>query len=200
MKAYKTYLPVFTGFYNTIFEPSDCDIDSELDYINDSRKNLKKAPLKDADDLEFEYKEFELNTATGCVDYVETILKDLGLPCKITNEVINSPKYYNFANDSINIDIEIDLDLVKSYLVENLDLFTIYIKDKYTSCSGFISSYSNDATDWLKFEIDNNTDHCIGSCLDFIIKNEVSEPEMDMYYNIADNYLLCSNANDLIQL
>lgn len=193
MDAYKTYLPIFQGFYNTIFEP---DESNEIDYINSERESLGLKDI-DYDDCKFDYTEHNNNTILGCSDYVETILKDIGINNTISNPTLIRPKFYNYSNDSINIDIEININDIKAYLLSNIDAFKDYIKNRYTSYDGFISSYSNDAFYWLSDEIDNNPEHAIASCLEFIICNEIDDPTLDMYYNIQDNYICCTNYTEL---
>ena len=194
MKTFKTYLPIFTGFYNTIFEPSSEDC--EIDYINDERK-LLNLPKIDYDDCNFDYNTYNSNVMDSCIEYVENELKDLGFKCTIKNQSLISPKYYNFSNDSINIDIDIDIDSLKKYLVDNLSEFQVYLSNKYTSCSGFISSYSNNALEWLNNEIENNSDHCIGSILDFILNNEIEDCELQMFYSLTDCYISVENYDEL---
>ena len=52
---YKTFLPVFPGFYGTIFEPNESD---EIDYINEVRQ---EAGLERVDDysIEFDHSGYE---------------------------------------------------------------------------------------------------------------------------------------------
>ena len=82
---------------------------------------------------------------------------------------------------------------VNKYLRDNFDAFSKYIKERYTSCDGFISYYSNDATEWADWSEDS---HKCGSVLQFICDNEgIEEPYMfddlhiSMFYtNEIDKY------------
>ena len=198
MKKFKTYLPLFPGFYNTIFEPNgeDCEIDE----INRQRleKNLTEINY---DDCNFNYKDYEKNMSEDMsykiAEYLESIF---GEKIDITFEKVVSPKFYNFSNDSINIEIAIDLNLVINYLESNLKEFKDYIKNKYTSYDGFISSYSNDGLNWLNDikTIDFESSHKLGSILDFILINEDYEA-INLIEDCTDsNYLYAENYDELI--
>ncbi len=56
MKTYKTYLPIFKGYYGSIFKPNE---DSEIDYINELRTENNK-PKINYDEIEFDYNKYYL--------------------------------------------------------------------------------------------------------------------------------------------
>ena len=193
MKAKKEYinkgwLPIFPGFYNTIFEGNE---EGEIEYYMQETGNDDLG----YDDIDFDYESYNDNAVLYCVDWVQTELNDLGFNIEVKNYSLHSPKYYNFSNDSINCDYHFNNDellRVISYLTRNKEEFAKYIKDRYTSRSGFISSYSNDANDWIADLVDfDNDNHKFSSILQFILINELGDDlQMEMYYNIQDNYLI----------
>ena len=83
---------------------------------------------------------------------------------------VKSPKEYNFYNDSINVEIEVDLDAVLLKLIKLNSEFSDYISGQYTSYDGFMSSHSSDSNDWI-LDIKNNGDlsHKLGACLGFLL-------------------------------
>lgn len=169
----ESYLPVFTGFYNTIFE-SDED-----NYIEEG---------KTYDDYNWDYADYANRLSMACVESIESELSSFGL--KLTFQALISPKYYNYSNDSINVLYELEEDsmfLIKQYLIDNMDSFESYIEEKYTSCSGFISSYSNDYKKWLfvYLEDDDKLKHCFGSILNFILLNEGFD-DMSLHDSVCD--------------
>lgn len=157
----KTYLPVFPGFYNTIFES---DESNEIEHFRD-----ETGMDIDFDDINFDYQDYFNRVSQRCCEIVENELNSLNIECDIKFENVVSPKYYNFSNDSINIEIEIDLQDVSKYLLNHLDLFKDYLRENYTSCSGFISHYSNEAHEWIN---DLRHEHKLGSALNFILSTE----------------------------
>jgi len=147
MKTIKTYLPVFTGFYGSYFlEPviDEEDEGKEIDWSS-YMKALSKAFC--------DVVEYELSDFVSMIKFEELI----------------SPRFYNYTNDSINVEIDVYQTKVNEYIKKNIVQFAKYLKDNYTSCDGFISSYSTDVYDWLDWSEDK---HKTGSVLQFICENE----------------------------
>ncbi len=178
MKTFETYLPIFTGFYNTVFE---ADEEQEVFCINEERENngLKEV---DYNKIKWDYKVFERETAIACCNSIEEKINDiLDTKCKITFQEVVSPREYNFSNDSINIGIEIDFNKLLDYINDNMKEFEVYIKDNYTSHDGFVSFNSNNAIEWI---LETKESHKIGSMLQFVLENEEYKP-FDLYEDIT---------------
>jgi hypothetical protein len=142
--------------------------------------------------FEFNFKNYEDSVMWNFVGIVENTLNDYNIPVNIDQCELYSPQYYNFKNDSIWCDIEVDpVDLLNYIKAHELE-FADYIKDNYTSCDGFCSWFSSDFEDWITFleneiadteerprpyETDDicgypSTHHGIGAILQFILLNE----------------------------
>jgi hypothetical protein len=147
-----TWLPVFPGFYNTIFEP---DLRSELEYLK------QEGELPDTAD------EGDLLYGWDNSGYEQAVVRNIChaltasrrpyfpdeagvIACEFEHVV--SPKEYNFANDSANVTFEIDMALfapwVRQLLVDYEKAWADYLRRHYKSCDGFISYYSYDPEDW----------------------------------------------------
>lgn len=198
MKTIETYLPVFSGFYGGYFESqADSLAEMEYEYYRDTYcEDLE------FDDLEFDYKSFYNECAECMVFEVRDELVSLGFVSDIDYQKISSPKYYNFSNDSINVAIKLkddNITNIMNYLNENIEEFAEYLKGKYTSCDGFISSYSNDVNDWLNPEALEHS-HKLGSILDFILENEGLE-EVELFFRVMEVYSpILEIKNDVEQL
>ena len=181
MKKVKTWLPLFQGFYSTIFEP---DYDCEIEYVNESREELGLSEI-DFDDIEWNFKDYENNLVET---YAENVLKLLSeFVEKITVEKIVSPTYYNYSNDAVDIIAEINVEKIKNYVEENLDSFQEYLQNHYTSRRGFRSGQSNRVDDWMEnFNEVVDDDHRIGSVLNFIA-NMVVENKFDFDMEVLEN-------------
>lgn len=175
MKA-ETFLPVFNGFYNTIWEANteNYEYESGLGW----------------DDYDFDNEAFELETVENICDWVESNCPFIR---SVKLQTICSPKEYNFRNDSANVVIDIKVRDFAKWLKSNAKELDMYLKQKYTSCSGFISSYSNTYDDWhnetkgfQKLDIDG---HRLGSLLDFYFSIEFNDPEEDAYYSDCSPYV-----------
>ena len=183
----QTFLPVFNGFYNTLFEDIlDNAVDDAIEYYNEQNESDLNY-----DDFDFDFDSIMNEICKDAVLKVEEKLNEIGINCSIKYDTLVSPKYYNFSNDSINIEINFKkFSQVIEILDQNYDSFSQYIKENYTSCSGFISSYSNYASDWMEDLRENgeNEAHKVGAVLNFILQ-EIEEYKPDNLY-----YELCANA------
>jgi hypothetical protein len=193
-----SYLPIFKGFYNSWFEEHAHFIE-EVEY-----ESLASYPyLKDIE-LEFDYKTYYRDCAYEMCYYIEEQLKDMNLIDDLHFQQITSPKEYNFVNDSIDVEFvlnENNIKEIEEYLKTEKYMFAQYLRDRYTSYSGFHSFHSNDADDWLKNIKDTlNDEHKLGSVLHFILDNEGIN-ELDMFDSIIDsgNVYLYSNVQDVIE-
>jgi hypothetical protein len=191
----QTYLPIFTGFYNNpYFE------DRFFEQFEQDKYELAKIENFHFEQLTFDYEQYYRDVAYNITNEVESILIDLKLCKSIKFETLVSPKYYNYSNDSINIEIELTNENIKEiqvYLNDNIVQSKKYLKDNYTSRDGFISSYSNEFTDWLIFT-DNFTNfeqsHYLGSILQFITENEgINESNLEIDYKFYTEYLTEDN-------
>ena len=182
----QTFLPVFNGFYNTLFEDLiDNAVDNQIEYYNE-----QKGTELNYDDFNFDFITLQNEICKDAVSKIEEKLNEIGINCKIIYENLISPREYNFSNDSINIEINFKkFSQVIEILEQNFDSFAQYIKDHYTSCSGFISSYSSYASDWMEDlrEDAENEAHKVGAVLDFILQGVEEYKDEDLYFDICEN-------------
>ena len=202
-----TWLPVFSGFYNTIW-------DSDDDYISyDIKEQCQEKEYSDKKIEEIEdfawwsehhrevYNEYCLEITKDLTKEIETLLKGMKMIHSIDYQTIVSPKEYNFQNDGVNIEVQLKKSHVKNikkYLKDNSKNWEVYLKEKYTSYDGFMSFHSNnpDSTDW---EIDYaiKHEHRLGSILNFILLNDHLENgeddslELELYDEVQGNTSSC---------
>lgn len=157
MKPIKTYLPLFSGFYGTIWESDEDNFCSENDCT--------------CENLIVDYNAYNKDIVLGICDFVESNCEFIKA---IKFEKICSPRAYNFSNDSANVSIAIKKREFKKYLKDNIGALDKYLKENYTDYDGFMSSYGNSFEAW-KEETDNFTNldnHYLGSLLNFYFENE----------------------------
>jgi len=201
MKTLKneTWLPIFPGFYNTLFEP---DESNEIEDINSLRKErgLKEISF---DDVDFDYDSYRNEISLCCVKFIEEKLKKLGIIKKIIFQEMHSPNFYNYSNDSINIEVEYLFENLSKYVNNNKDKFCVYLKKEYTSRPGFMSFYSTSFDEWSK-DTENFTqfdnEHFFGSILKFICLNEeISEDDMFEYcQDFGATFISATNYDELL--
>ena len=182
----QTFLPVFNGFYNTLFEYLiDNAVNNQIEYYNE-----QNSTELNYDDFNFDFITLQNEICKDAVSKIEEKLNEIGINCKIIYENLISPREYNFSNDSINIEINFKkFSQVIEILEQNYDSFAQYIKDHYTSCSGFISSYSSYASDWMEDlrEDAENEAHKVGAVLDFILQEVEDYKPEDLYFELCEN-------------
>jgi len=160
----KTYLPLFSGFYGSIWEDPCFDGEEEYVTLPDG------VSFFDIVDWSKYYDAIAIKMCAEIKDMLSDFVSDIAF------ERVSSPKYYNFENDAIYCDITFDVDAVNGYISSNRDAFDEYIQSNYTSRDGFISSYTNDSVEWLEGWQEDN--HKVGAVLHFICMNEGMEEPM----------------------
>jgi len=185
---YNTFCPLFTGFYNTIFQYDGEDED--IRYYNE-----ENGTNYDYDDFSWDYKDYENRISKAFVNRLEKELKDY-LPIKMKFQELVSPKEYNFSNDSINIEVSLSLKRLIKLIKENKDEAESYFLEKYTSCSGFISFHSNDVNDWLKESyILEKPEHRVGALLDCLCSIKIDDN--DTYEWVTDEMYISFEPNEV---
>ena len=183
-----TWLPLFSGFYNTIWD-TDNDEENELDEINHLRREAH-LPECSWDDVEWAYDDYHQAVGKGMTRLIGDKLKELDFITAYTYQKVSSPREYNFANDAIHVQFVLNAKNQKNiqrYLQDNRKEFATYIQDHYTSCSGFISSYSNNSEGWrLDLDAVLAHEHQLGAVLQFICQNEGIKEE-DCYEDLIGN-------------
>lgn len=168
-----TWLPIFTGFYGTIFE-ADEDFNLE-NYNEDSPKEIT------FDDVEWDYKTYHNEIGECATKYIEKSLNEvLNTKIILNFQGVISPRQYNHSNDAINIGVDLPSDAIvkiKKLLTDNSDAFDTYLKSKYTSYPGFNPLHSSDVDVWLEDYINkiDKKPHYLGALLEAVLY--CSEPD-----------------------
>jgi hypothetical protein len=169
-----TFLPLFSGFYGSIWDNQDFDGEDEY-YDLPSDKYF---------DEFVDWAAYHEHIAKQMCSEVEEYLSDF--VSNIEFECISSPKFYNFENDSIHCEITFDDKVLDEYLVEHKDKFSEYLKERYTSRDGFVSFFTTDVEPWMaEYKTDS---HMLGSVLEFVCKNEEIEEPYDLANAYASNF------------
>lgn len=162
----KTFLPLFPGFYN-----SDWSIDDkENDYLE--REDVK------FEDIETDHAKYNEDVAKLVCEFVKN---NCSVISRVKFEAIYSPKYYNYGNDSINVEITFSETKLAKFLIKNKSKLVVFLKENYTSYDGFWSSYSNEYEVWFSdtsgFTVYDD-EHKLGSLLDFYFQaNDITSSD-----------------------
>jgi hypothetical protein len=189
METFETYAPLFAGFYGTIYEYNNEDFDIES-YNEENNTNLNY------DDFEWDYSDYRERIAKRFVSEIESEL-NMYFPIKITYQNIQSPKYYNFTNDSINISVEVDLNKLIDLIKENNNEAEKYFLDNYTSRDGFTSFHSNDINDWINIKyILEDDKHRVGAIIDCLSSIFINIEDVNSYV-LEETYINFKRKNKL---
>lgn len=196
-KAIETFLPIFSGYYSNDYWNTDNQENDELQTINQEReaKGWKEVTWND---LKFDYQQHQEELSKAITTAVEELMEDYIE--SITFQKLVSPKFYNFTNDSISVEIVPRVEVISTYLKDNAENFEKYLKEKYTSRDGFTSSYPNNTKEYMEGNPLEDK-HKLGSILDFIAQNdEITEYEVNC--KVSDNgkgYIYCQNYDFLTE-
>lgn len=184
-----TWLPVFSGFYGTIWE-TDRDEEMEIENINEQRREKKLPPIS-WDEIEWDYEGYRQNVAKGFTRWIGAELKDLGMIDGVQFQKLRSPREYNFANESIDVSFTLsgaNRAAIQDYLAKHTTAFKEYIAERYTSYDGFFSFHPHNAAEWTADLSDTLEDeHKLGAVFHFILLNEDPEMEMSIYEDLSGN-------------
>lgn len=193
----ETTIP-FDGFYNST---SDEHVDSAYEQYFD---------VEGTGDPEFLASEFHyMMDFSNCQNEGAKIYHDAFLTwfeeqteikLDATYDTMESPREYNFTTDIIFTKLTMETVQKLFDYVDQHEL-SARIVDRFTSCSGFISFYSNDVLEWLKKPL--NTWDCneVGTLIEAAIiqalEGEYSFSEMiqqvwdtDYAYETIDNFVV----------
>jgi len=194
MKKIESYLPLFDGFYNTLFEY--CNEDTDIQWYNETHGTDLFY-----EDFDWNYTERHQRISKQVCNIVNGLLSEEDINMTINFQKLVSPREYNFTNDSINCEYVIsqkEYDKIIDYIKVNWSNFEEYVKDRYTSRSGFISSHSNNAEVWMNnIKSESHLEHGFGTVLEFILQNEGYESS-DINKDITDDHIEFNPIEELV--
>ena len=199
-KTNETFLPLFSGFYGSNWEFNYDNIEYD---IKESRKEKHLYSDYNLNDLKIDFESYESDIVKAFAEALQDKLSDHNFVYKIDVQKIIHPKTYNFANDSVNVEIEYNAEAVKDFIYSRHESFCKYLKAKYTSYDGFISHFSNDFESWENetkhFSDFSANGHVFGSILEFICQ-ELKIVEFDLYESVFENIYMENYAENMDEI
>lgn len=184
MNTLEINLPYFPGFYHSALDLSEYFEVSEDENCRDfSPEEFEKIDWhKTNNNVGMWYLE-------NFVEETEQVLKYFGINLNFVK--IDSPKYYNYSTDKLVCKVTFDKSKVIQKLFKRIEsdesnYWGQFIKDKFTSYSGFCSSYSNDPEIWESELLDTmDTDNVVfETVLEFIMGDVFEE---NFIYNLYED-------------
>lgn len=181
-----TFLPIFPGFYNTLYDLQEIDDDTLHNNpadVDQAVKDLIQDNVWDSYDNEA----YQNDTAKNACSCLEAVLLDI-LPDVVKSikfETVQSPKYYNFSNDSIDCKIDVDFNaLLKAFI--KAERSGEFLKERYTSYDGFLSSYPNKMADWIADAYEDQS-HTVGAMLEFFLLDYSEDISTELYEGVTED-------------
>ena len=172
--------PMFEGFYC-----SQLDLAENIEVGEDESYLMTEEQFDEID-----WKATNNNVAKFYLNYFKDGLSDFFKSIGVLSLEfikVNSPKYYNYSTDKLICDIKIDKNVFIHELRKyNFDSWEQFLKDNFTSYSGFISFYPNTTMEWdelinEKIEDDNVI---IETLLQFYLEQN------EEFYKIKENLFI----------
>lgn len=189
MNKIELNLGIFKGFYGS-------DLEERIEEV--VNENLNEIDKK-YEDCEISYDMNEL--AKDLFEFAKyEYLNEFEFLEKIEYSELTSPKYYNFSNDKIYYNCDINKKVFLKWFNELItqndsDVSEMVIKaiiDTHTSCPGFNSFHSNKISDWVtdinEFDLENDkTVYKIG----FVISEYIEAINKfdNSYWDFEEDYL-----------
>lgn len=186
----KSWLPLFTGYYETIFDNTSEDMKyvftpEELDFIEENADEYTTASEIALDMVDWGKCE-ELKSKR-----IVNAVRDFLIEEKIASDAVYdstfNPREYNFRTDSINVTYvftEDNISEIQDIILGHWKEWKDHIKSRFTSRDGF-SFHSNDANDesWeIRKVFEDKDEFKVGEILNFILKLR-NYNSMDIYYH-----------------
>lgn len=170
MSKHPVRLMFFSGFYESIHNSA---FDFEEECVLDDHPGKKWGDFR----WTYDWNQYARN-------YVSAISSETGLKFEFRN--LWSPREYNFATDEIYCFLD-KKDVKKISSALETETLKKLIKERFTSCDGFISFYSNDIDEWKEKDVMEWDEIELGTLLDAWLE------ENDLYENLDyQGYDYCS--------
>ena len=101
---------------------------------------------------------------------------------------IYSPKYYNFSNDEIDLEVTFSKSKVLNEVNKDITKFNDFLKERYSSRDGFNSFTSNNYIEWLE-DYNEDKDTSIGAVLTYLFQETIEENHEAFIQHVCDDYI-----------
>lgn len=189
----------FPGFYETSFSPRYDEYElrqmmEDNGFVGSDESEEKELEVvMDSFDYDRYCKEVCDDAAEYIMDRIFENVKGLEDSVEYKNISIESPRWYNYSNDKLMIDLTIkDCDKFKEiatkYIKEHEEFVKQYIKDNNTAYDGYIPFYSNDLVEWFGQVFDDDT--ALSQLFDIMYLNGDDARQCeDWMYEVVSEYV-----------
>lgn len=141
IRTFETDCPLFFGFYGTHLGAM---LEGEADkIIEEDWLNINQVVF-DFDTAYSEVSELYVN------EIERTVKSDIGIDIQLEFVELHSPRFYNFSNDRAFVKMTVDVEEVLSMCMASKEDVSKYVKENFTSVSGFTSFVPNNFNEWIE--------------------------------------------------
>lgn len=141
---------IMPGFYESVLFYSDKLYEENIDYKSYCEDNEQEFVEQDIDDFKAYMDEVCKSITDNLI--APMLTEDSNICDKVEFDHVSSPRYYNFTTDKIVMNLNIDLDALKEFILNNehyYNGFDKYLKAHYTPRDGFCSFVANNIDDFF---------------------------------------------------
>lgn len=141
-------LPLFTGFYESIFDPANSIYEQEYEYLTTKEGMTDEEVTARLREWNYRaaYIAISKDIAEGFAELMHDHFPELEL--KVSFVELISPIEYNFETDKIVVDLEFKTDELLKLVLKHECGLQDFIEAQFTPRSGFQPYYSNKLQDW----------------------------------------------------
>lgn len=192
----ESLLPLFDGFYGTIFDNYESWYDMELEHMTEEQGMTEEQACDKLNSCDT--RPARLAVSQDLVDSFETLWNDnFSVQIKTEFGSLESPREYNFTNDKICLSVEFDGDDMIKLINANHEHIEKFIIKHFSDRSGFISYYSNNIKEWTLDDLEELDSVETWSILSAICEGHDID-SMTLYYasNIHEEFMNNVEYND----
>ena len=120
--------------------------------------------------------------------FINGTIKENNVWVHIKGGEIYSPKYYNFSNDEMDLEVGFSRKKVVDEINKDIPKFNSFLKERYSSRDGFNSHTSNNYIDWQE-DFNNNEDTAIGAVLTYLFQETIEENRQSFIEYVYNEHL-----------
>lgn len=154
---------IFPGFYESILTPH---------YLLSEDEDISDEDYK-------KYEEDVGKEVAGLLEYYMTHggLEPMPVIRSIKFKSILAPTFYNYVNDSLKLDVEVNLHALENFcFTVCADEFSKYLKDFHSSYEGYVSFIETDLAEFIKAYYTNSDNlRCLQVMIEYYILTKLTE-------------------------
>lgn len=186
-KTFKSFLPNFPGFYESIWYCSDYEADETWSAVSSyancgfqsgfPEEVLERFLADNRDAVTYDYDKYEKDLSEAYADSISSALDEAGFSNKIRFLKLDRPREYNFRTDYAEAEYEIEGDALAAYCAseERYPIFARFLEENYGYRPGFIPFHPATPEYWT--DLSNDNPWTVAILVRFVLEQESGKGE-----------------------